>query len=280
MTEILNFLNSFGETPNLVKKVAAHAIHLALLLGVVLVFNKLIKIISKKILDHKAKVEDSSQRTEHEKRVATYVRLIETTLRVVFFGAAIMMALREMGLDITPLLTGAGIAGVAVGFGAQNLVRDVISGFFLLVEDQVRIGDSVQVAGVSGIVERMDLRVTAVRDFDGTLHVLPNGEIKVVSNMTYGFAQAVVKVFVPFKVNYRDLTDVLTVVLTDLENDPEWSAHLRGKPELLGISDFSPNHLKLDIVARTKPHSRWAVAREIRRRVKIAFEKANIESIG
>lgn len=119
---------------------------------------------------------------ERDMRVQTLVRLMDTTLRVILVGAAFLMALREVGLDITPLLTGAGIAGVALGLGAQTLVKDVIAGFFLLAEDQIRIGDAVRISGFSGKVERMELRITVLRDEDGALHIIPNSEIKAVTN--------------------------------------------------------------------------------------------------
>ncbi len=250
-----------------------------LIIAVVFGCAKLIHVLSKRILAsaHKAKQGTHKNAYEREKRLATVVKLIDTTLRVMLFAFGFLMLLRELGLDITPFLTGAGIAGVALGFGSQSLVKDVISGFFLLVEDQIRVGDVIKInSGLAGSVERMELRVTAIRDGDGTLHIIPNGEIKSVSNMTYEFANAVVDLPVPYQVDLKQLVKVLSEVARELENDPKLKDELRSRPEFLGIVKFEADHMLVEISVRTEPHSRWAVAREIRSRMMLALDAAGI----
>lgn len=251
-----------------------------MIIAVVVLCAKLIHVICERILALARKTSHQSSNglaAEREKRLATVVRLLDTTLRVLLFGAALLMVLRELGVDITPLLTGAGIAGVALGFGSQSLVKDMISGVFLLVEDQIRIGDVIKVNNtLSGTVERMELRVTAIRDGDGTLHIVPNGEIKSVSNMTYEFSQAVVELPVPYATDIKKLADVLSPVVESLENEAEWKTLLRAKPQFLGISKFEPSYMTALIVAKTEAHGRWVVDRELRRRVKTALDSAGI----
>ncbi|MBI3542534.1 MAG: mechanosensitive ion channel family protein [Deltaproteobacteria bacterium] len=263
-----------------IELIVERALKVAVIIAIVFICAKLIRMLSRRILDVAQKRHDPRDKHAHEreKRLATLVKLVDTTMRVALFGIAILMVLRECGLDITPFLTGAGIAGVAVGFGAQSLVKDVISGFFLLMEDQIRVGDVIKInSGLSGSVERMELRVTAIRDGDGTLHVIPNGEIKSVSNMTYEFATAVVDIPLGYATDIKKAGEVLTKVAQELENDPKWKEELRTRPEFIGIVGFATDHMMLELVAKTEPHSRWAVARELRVRSKLALDAAGVE---
>ncbi|MEW6058249.1 MAG: mechanosensitive ion channel family protein [Bdellovibrionota bacterium] len=252
-----------------------------LIIAVVLVCAKLIHLISLQILAFAKKAHrENGHGREREKRIETVVKLVDTSLRVILFGAAILMGLRELGLDITPLLTGAGIAGVALGFGAQSLVKDTIAGFFLLVEDQIRIGDVIKLNNLlSGTVERMELRVIAIRDGDGTLHIVPNGEIKSVSNMTYDFACAVVDLPFTYQVDLKRLSEVLEKVACEFEEDPKWKMQLRSRVEVLGVTKFEHTHMTVEISAKTEPHSKWSVARELRKRVKFALDEAGVEQV-
>ena len=257
---------------SLVDVLAAKGLRIVVILAVVLVCAKLIHAISKGILKR------AGATGEREKRVATVVKLVDTSLRVMLFGAALLMALREVGLDITPLLTGAGIAGIAVGLGAQTLVKDVIAGFFILIENQIRVGDVIKVSnGLSGTVERMELRVTAIRDGDGTLHVIPNGEIKSVSNMTHDFGNAVVDVYIPYQADLKKASAALAKIADEFDGDPKWKMHLSGKPEFLGLTKLEATCMNLQIVVKTPPHSRWTVARELRARAVLALATEGVE---
>lgn len=249
------------------------------IIAVVFVGAKFLRVLNSHILAAVLKGRTDSQRnSDHDKRLSTVIKLLDTTLRIGLYATGALMALRELGLDITPFLTGAGIAGVAVGFGAQSLVKDVISGTFLLIEDQIRVGDVIKVnSGLSGTVERMQLRITAIRDSDGTLHTIPNGQINSVSNMTHGFGNAVIGVPVPYSVDLARMSGALSRVVNELGSDARWKAELLGQPGMTGITKFEPDHMIVEVAVRTLPHSRWNVAVELRRRIKAAFDAEKLE---
>jgi small conductance mechanosensitive channel len=255
----------------------ARGFRILVILAVVFICAKLIHLICIKILES-ARHSSEGITSEREKRLATVVKIVDRSLRIMIFGAAGLMVLRELGLDITPLLTGAGIVGVAIGFGSQSLVRDMISGFFLLIENQIRVGDSIRInGGIAGTVERMELRVTAIRDGEGTLHTIPNGEIKSVSNMTYEFAQALVSVPLSYRVQSGRVADLLTTLGKEFSSDREWSRFLLGETEYAGITEFGPQSFTVQVSVKTLPHSRAVVSRELRRRIKDVFEREKIE---
>jgi small conductance mechanosensitive channel len=259
----------------------------ALIIAFVIVCTKLIPVVIREIkrLVSQRFIEDGEvaelRGKDRDKRLTTVLNLVATTLRVGLFVTAFLMVLRELGLDITPLLTGAGIAGVAIGFGAQSLVKDVISGVFLLIEDQIRLGDVIRINnGLSGAVERMELRVTAIRDADGTLHIIPNGEIKAVSNMTYDFGRAVVDIPVQPKADVEMVRKLLADVLVAFGADAKWKPELRSEPKVIGISNFQVGAVIFQVSVETEPASRWAVSAELRRRIKRALDEAGIALAG
>ncbi|MBI2604699.1 MAG: mechanosensitive ion channel family protein [Deltaproteobacteria bacterium] len=274
MDQITQMLNSIPW----VALLAGRLIKILLILGVVIATAKLIHLVCDRLLKHaerKSKAE-GVRSGDHGRRLATVVQLVDTTLRVILFGAAALMVLKECGLDITPLLAGAGIAGVALGLGAQSLVKDIIAGFFLLLEDQLRVDDVIAVAGISGRVERMDLRTTSVRDMDGTLHMIPNGEIKVVSNMTYGYAMAVVRIPLPYHADVNAALAAIEKALHAFEKDPAWQPRLHGRAELQGITSFGQNTMEVRTAVRTNVGSRAEAERELRLRILKALDAAKV----
>lgn len=222
----------------------------------------------------------SNEHLERDKRIATVLRVIGTTLRVNIGLFGVFMVMRELGFDITPLLTGAGIAGVAVGFGSQSLVKDIIAGVFLLLENQIRIGDVIRISGLSGTVERMELRVTVLRDVDGTLHIIPNGEIKAVSNMTYQWSRAVVDLPLAYQADVPAALNILTSEFNRLYSQNEFRQLLLEAPVISGITEFSNQDLKLRITAKTGPHDRVAAQNKMRLASKQILDAANIPWIG
>ncbi len=218
-----------------------------------------------------------ADKLELVERVHTISGLLMNAVNVLVFGAATLMILRELGMDITPLLTGAGIAGLAVGFGAQNLVRDVISGFFLILEDQVHVGDVVEINGTAGLVQSVKLRTIVLRDLSGTVHVIPNGAITTLSNKTVDFSYAVIDVGVAYKEDTDHVSDVLRDVGGGLESDPGFSDHILDRLEILGVSEFGDSAVVIKIRIKTRPLKQWMVARELRRRIKRAFDADGIE---
>src|SRR3954447_5779036 len=219
---------------------------------------------------------DDSVTTLREKRGRTISQLLRSVGRVVIVTIVILLTFNVF-INIAPILAGAGILGLAISFGAQSLVRDIISGFFILLENQFAVGDVIEVAGKSGVVEKMTLRVVVLRDLEGTMHVVPNGEMKVVSNKTRGWSRAVVDISVPFT---EDVDRALAVVRDEaaqFSTDKTWGAQLDGPVEVLGVESLSDSAVVLRTMIRTQPGSQWSVAREFRRRIKNRFDRESLE---
>jgi small-conductance mechanosensitive channel len=219
---------------------------------------------------------DDSVTTLRERRGKTISQLLRSVGRVLILVIALLLTF-NIFIDIGPILAGAGILGLAVSFGAQSLVKDVISGFFILFENQFAIGDVIEVAGKSGVVEKMTLRVVVLRDLQGTMHVVPNSEIKVVSNMTRGWSRSVVDVGVAYD---EDVDRALAVVRDEaaqFSTDKVWGAQLDGPVEVPGVESLSDSAVIIRSLIRTQPGSQWNAAREFRRRLKNRFDRENIE---
>lgn len=215
--------------------------------------------------------------SEMEKRAKTLTGLLNTTITVVVYTAAAMMVVTELGIAIGPLLAGAGIAGVAIGFGAQSLVKDVISGFFMLLENQIRVGDVVQVAGIAGLVESVNLRTTRLRDLEGKVHIIPNGIIDVASNFTKDWSRAVLEIGVAYKEDVDEVIAVLEEIGEELCNDPEWGDFILEPMSLLGLDSFGDSSVNIKLFFKTKPLKQWDIARQFRKRVKKVFDEKGIE---
>jgi len=220
---------------------------------------------------------NNADKIELVERVHTISGLVTNAVNIIVWSAASLMMLEELGVNIAPLLTGAGIAGLAVGFGAQNLVRDVISGFFFILEDQVHVGDVVEVNGTSGLVEAVKLRTLVLRDLSGTVHVVPNGEITTLSNKTKEFSYAVLDIGVAYKEDTDHVSAVLHDVGADLEGDSDFSDSILASLEILGVSEFGDSAVVIKIRIKTRPLKQWMIGRELRRRIKKAFDTEGIE---
>ena len=196
---------------------------------------------------------DSRDQIDFASRLHTIGGLVKNTVNVLVVGAATLVILEELGVNITPLLTAAGIGGPAVVFGAQNLVRDVISGFFLILEDQIHVGDVVKIEGTSGLVESVKLRTVVLRDLSGTVHVIPNGAITTLSNMTKDFSCSVMDVGVAYKEDTDRVVDVLRDVGTDIQADGDFGQHILDELEILGVDDFADSAVMIKIRITTRP---------------------------
>jgi len=219
---------------------------------------------------------DNSVTTLREQRGRTISQLLRSVGRVIISAVALLLTLNVF-VDIGPILAGAGILGLAVSFGAQSLVKDVISGFFILFENQFAIGDIIEAGGKAGVVEKMTLRVVVLRDLEGIMHVVPNGEISVVSNRTRGWSRAVIDLGVGYG---EDVDRALAVVRDEaaqFATDRQWSAVLDGPPEVLGVEDLGDSAVILRILIRTRPGSQWNAGREFRRRLKNRLDREGIE---
>lgn len=219
------------------------------------------------------------QTLERQKRAQTLSATARAVATTVLFVVASILILGEIGVDVIPLVAAAGIGGLAIGFGAQNLVRDVIAGFFLLLEDQIRVGDVVKIGDKSGQVELIGLRIITLRDFDGSVHIIPNGTITSVTNQTKEFAYAVVALGVSHRVDFDAVMTLLKTTGEELRRDPTFSSYLLGDVEVLGLDDFAAPRLKITLRVKTAPAKQWSVARELRRRIKLAFDAQDIKLI-
>jgi small conductance mechanosensitive channel len=219
---------------------------------------------------------DGGPLDERTKRARTLVGLLRAVGTSAVVVIAVIMVLRELGFDVTPIVAGAGVAGIAIGFGAQSLIKDIFGGLSILAEDQFRVGDVIRAVGIEGQVDRIGLRVTVVRDAQGVVHIIPNGEIKVVSNLTKGWARAVVDVGVPYREDLERVKKTLEAAARDLAADPEYGGLMLEPPAVLGVENLAETRVILRVAARTAPLVQDKVARELRGRIKLALEREGI----
>ena len=220
---------------------------------------------------------DSLQATEAKKRAQTLGNILRHALLIVIFFIAILMILGELGIQLGPLLATAGIGALAIGFGAQGLVKDVISGFFIILENQYRIGDAIEVAGVSGLVESVSLRKTVLRDLEGRVHTVPNGEIKVVSNLSKEWSRAVVDIGISYRDDVDHIIDLLGQIGRELAGEEPYQSAILESPQILGVERFGESQLVIRMIVKTMPLKQWEVGRELRRRIKNRFDEKGIQ---
>lgn len=214
---------------------------------------------------------------EFEKRIQTLLGILKAVAKAVIWVMMIMLVLRKLGVDIAPLIAGAGVAGLAFGFGAQELVRDVISGFFMLLENQIRTGDVAIVNGVGGLVERINMRTVTLRDLSGVVHVFQNGKINSLSNMTKGWSAMVFDIGVAYKEDTDEVMAVMEEVGKDLQEDDQFKSLIIEPLEILGVDAFADSAVVIKARFKTKPIHQWTVGREYRRRLKKVFDARGIE---
>jgi small conductance mechanosensitive channel len=211
------------------------------------------------------------------KREDTLIRIFTWTIRIVIMVVAVMMVLQETGIPIGPMLAGAGILGLAVGFGGQYLIRDIITGFFMILENQYRIGDAVQFDNTSGVVEDISLRITTLRDLNGTVHHIPHGEIKRVSNLSKNFSRINLNIGVTYDSNLDEVIRIINQTGQDMAQDERWKASIIKPPQFLRVDDFTDTSIVVKILGETLPSKQWEVTGELRKRLKYAFDNAGIE---
>lgn len=214
---------------------------------------------------------------ELDKRAATIVGILRWAASTIIYGVAIVMAVKEAGFDIGPLLAGAGVLGLAIGFGAQTLVRDMMSGLFMLIENQIRVNDVAVINGTGGLVEKVNLRTTVLRSLDGTVHVIPNGAITSLSNMTREFSYYVFETGVAYKEDTDRVVGVLQEVAEGLMQEEPYRSAIRAPLEILGVDRFADSAVIIKSRIKTAPIQQWMVGREMNRRIKKKFDEVGIE---
>ena len=214
---------------------------------------------------------------EAKKRANTLGNILRHALLIVISFIAILMILGELGIQLGPLLATAGIGAIAIGFGAQSLVKDVISGFFIILENQYRIGDAIEVAGVSGLVESVSLRRTVLRDLEGRVHTVPNGEIKVVSNLSKEWSRSVLDIGISYGEDMDKVVDLLSQIGKELETEEPYKSAILEPLQILGLERFGESQLVIRMMVKTLPLKQWEVGRELRKRIKKRFDEKGIQ---
>lgn len=248
---------------------------LAVIWGIVRLVGTLLERLER-ALSHKA-VAEGEVPSEASKRAETLGRLVRQALVTAIWITGILMVLKEMGVEIGPIIASLGVVGLALGFGAQNLVRDVISGFFFILENQVRVGDVAVINGTGGLVESMNFRTIVLRDLAGVVHIFPNGTITTLANRTKGWSAHVFEIGVAYKEDLDRVMDVMRKTAASVRDAAAFKPYILGDAEILGVEDFGQSSVTLKGRIKTVPGKQWEVGREFRRRLKLAFDEAGIE---
>jgi small-conductance mechanosensitive channel len=220
---------------------------------------------------------DRKHEVEIQKRSRTLIRVLRTTCAFIIGVIVLITILADVGVNIGPALASLGVLGIAVGFGAQNLVKDFINGLFILMENQYGIGDVVKVGGICGLVEELNLRRTILRDLDGVVHIIPNGEIQIASNFTKEFSRVNMNVSVSYNEDLDRVITVINDVCNRMSESEAWKGKLIKKPQVLRVDALGDSGIEIKIMGDTVPLAQWEVMGELRRRIKVEFDKQGIE---
>lgn len=225
----------------------------------------------------KKSVEEGEPPSESQKRIETIVRLIKQGMFLTLWLTFGLVILKEFGVEVAPILASAGVVGLAVGFGAQNLVRDVIAGFFIILENQIRVGDVAIVNGTGGLVEHINFRTIVLRDLAGVVHIFPNGSVSTLSNLTTEWSAYVFDIGVAYKEDTDQVIEIIREVGRTLREDVKFGRSIIDDVDIFGVDKFGDSAVIIKGRIKTKPIKQWEVGREFLRRIKYAFDKNNIE---
>ncbi|MFC1789685.1 mechanosensitive ion channel family protein [Patescibacteria group bacterium] len=258
---------------NIIDWALTHGIKIVLIFFTAVLINRF----GKKFIDRTVRrVVNHDDPESEKKREDTLVKIFAGILRIIVWLVTIMIILDELSINIGPVLAGAGILGVAVGFGAQYMIRDFLAGLFIIWENQYRVGDIICLDGTCGLVEDVNIRRTLLRDLDGTVHSVPNGEIKKTSNLSKGYARVNLDVGVAHDTNLEKVIKIINKVGEDLANDSKFGEMIKKPPQFLRVNNFTDSAIIIKILGETKPSKQWDVTGELRKRLKIAFDKEGI----
>lgn len=275
---IIPMSNIFSNiTSNIIPWFFAHGIKIIAIIVIAYLIRKFAGIFIEKIIRKIVISGRFSTKEEEKKREDTLIRIFTVSLGILVWLLALLTILQEVGIAIGPLLAAAGIAGLAFGFGGQYLIRDLISGLFIIMENQYRIGDVVCFDGTCGLVEDISMRMTTLRDLDGVVHHVPHGEIKKVSNLSKQFARVNLNIGISYDSNLEQVISAVNKVGKELAEDPGWKEYILKPPQFLRVDDFGDSAIVIKILGETKPLKQWDVTGELRKRLKIAFDREGIE---
>jgi small-conductance mechanosensitive channel len=247
------------------------AVLLAVIIVVIIVARRIRRLVERRISDDKQIV---------KKRTFTFIGAVSNLIIIISVVAALLVIADRVGISVTPLLAGAGVASIVIGFGAQSLIKDLINGIFILLEQWYQVNDIITIGDTTGTVERFNLRTTVIRDLEGTLHFVPNGEISKLSNRTHTWSRALIQIGVHYKENIDKVIKVLEEVFDELISDKKYKKSILERPEILGeggVSELSDSAVVFTIICKVKPGQQWTIARQLRKRIKESFDMEGIE---
>jgi len=256
-----------------------HGILILIIILLAYLTYRLVKVAVPRLVERSIQISGKGRRArgERAKRAHTLTSFITGVIGVFIVLATIFMVLSEVGIDITPLLAGAGVVGIAIGFGAQSLIRDLVRGLFIILEAQYNKGDVVQIAGIWGLVEEVNLRRTVLRDLDGAVHSIPNGEITIASNYTKEWSRVNLNISVGYGEDLDHAIEVINQVGSKLAKDEYFGPKILTAPQALRVDNLGDSGIEIKILGETKPLMQWEVTGELRKRIKKAFDEAGIE---
>ena len=270
---------SLASLPKIAPVIIDHGIRIVAILVAAYIAGK---IVNKSISTIRIQIIERMKRygradIEVEKRAATLSGIFRKTIVISIWLLAIVMALKESGFDIGPLLAGAGVIGLAVGFGAQHLVRDLFAGLFILLENQIRVNDVAIINGTGGLVEQINLRTIVLRSLDGTVHIFPNGTINTLSNMTHEFSYYLFNIGVAYKEDTDHVVEVLKQLGDEMMQEEKYKPLILAPLDVLGVDQFGDSAVVIKARFKTLPVQQWMVGREMNRRIKKKFDELGIE---
>ncbi|NLV77480.1 MAG: mechanosensitive ion channel family protein [Tissierellia bacterium] len=270
MDKVLNFIENFFKNSKGELNILGKGIKIIIIFIVIKVLTKIVYVIIDRTMGKRKKNIFNAD----EKKLNTLSTVLKNIVKYVFYFIGLVMVLDMFNISTSSILATAGIGGLAIGFGAQSLVKDIITGFFILFEDQFSVGDYVKIGEYEGIVEELGVRVTKIRDFSGELHIIPNSNIGAVTNKTRGAMRALVKVSVAYEEDMDKVINILEQVCNEIREN---NKNIVDGPTILGISNLGEYGIDFTIVAKTNPMDQWSVEREIRKKIKETFDRENIE---
>lgn len=244
---------------------------LVVIIVVVIVARRIRRLIERKVSDDKRVI---------KKRTLTFTSVVSNLIIIISVVAALLIIADQVGISVTPLLAGAGVASIVIGFGAQSLIKDLINGIFILLEQWYQVNDIITIGDTTGTVERLNLRTTVIRDLEGTLHFIPNGEINKLSNRTHTWSRALIQVGVHYKEDIDKVIKVLEEIFNELISDKKYKKSILEKPEIMGeggVSELGDSAVVFTIICKVKPGQQWTIARQLRKRIKQRFDREGIE---
>lgn len=258
----------------LIKWLLTSGLQIAVVMSVMAFSFKLVNNFMEKFI---GKLINSNSDIEQEKRVQTLRSIITSTLNIIILAVGSMIILEKLGFNIAPILAAAGVVGVAVGFGSQRLVEDIISGLIILIDDQIRVGDFIKIGDKNGLVEKIDLKMVVLRDVEGNVHFIRNGKIDSITNMTKNYSCYVFDISVDAKQNFDNVIEIIKEVGADLQNNSEFKDVIIEPVEIFGLDKFNDASIAIKARIKTKPNSQWTVGREFNLRLKRKFDELNIK---